>query len=139
MREMKAIVLLKGMRDMKLLGFGALAAICGAASAGQANAACRFSPFEFFPDRNDHVQIQVTTDSASVCGIAFREGPGYKFTSASFLKAPPHGVLAKTGFTKFTYIPFKGYHGSDSFAIKVCAIVQGRKGCSSLTYVVEVR
>jgi hypothetical protein len=94
-----------------------------------ARAACQFSPFSFFPDRNDQVQIQLT----------FKEGPGYKFTSASFLKAPPHGVLAKTGPTKFLYLPFTGYQGNDSYAIKICAIVQGRSGCSSLTYVVDVR
>ena len=71
--------------------------------------------------------------------MAFKEGPGYKFTSASFLKGPPHGVLAKTGATKFLYLPFTGYKGQDSYAIKVCAIVQGRSGCSSLTYVVDGR
>jgi hypothetical protein len=49
------------------------------------------------------------------------------------------GVLAKTGATKFLYLPFTGYKGRDSYAIKVCAIVQGRSGCSSLTYVVDVR
>ena len=128
----------KGMSDMRRRGFGAVAALCVGASGGPADAACQFSPFQFFPDRNDHVQIEVTTEAGSVCSMAFKEGPGYKFTSASFLKAPPHGVLAKTGFTSFTYIPFKGYHGRDSYAIKICAIVQGRKGCSSLVYVVEV-
>ena len=48
-------------------------------------------------------------------------------------------MLAKTGATKFLYLPFTGYKGHDSYAIKVCAIVQGRSGCSSLTYVVDVR
>ena len=104
-----------------------------------AQAACQFSPFSFFPDRNDQVQIQVTTESGQSCAMAFKQGPGYKFTSASFLKPPPHGVLAKTGATKFLYLPFKGYKGQDSYAIKICAIVQGRGGCSSLTYVVDVR
>ena len=104
-----------------------------------AQAACQFSPFSFFPDRNDQVQIQVTTDSGESCAMAFKEGPGFKFTSASFLKPPPHGVLAKTGATKFVYLPLTGYKGHDSYAIKVCAIVQGRGGCSSLTYVVDVR
>jgi hypothetical protein len=103
------------------------------------HAACHFSPFSFFPDRNDQVQIQVTTQAGQSCAMAFKEGPGYKFTSASFLKPPPHGVLAKTGATKFLYLPFKGYRGPDSYAIKICAIVQGRSGCSSLTYVVDVR
>lgn len=104
-----------------------------------AEAACYFSPYSFFPDRNDQVQIQVTTELGQSCAMAFKEGPGYKLTSASFLKGPPHGVLAKTGATKFLYLPFTGYKGHDSYAIKVCAIVQGRSGCSSLTYVVDVR
>jgi hypothetical protein len=71
--------------------------------------------------------------------MAFKEGPGYHFTGTSFLTPPPHGVLAKTGKTSFVYIPFKDYKGPDSYAIKICAIVQGRKGCSSLSYVVDVR
>src|SRR5271166_7185805 len=61
-----------------------------------AQAACQFSPYSFFPDRNDQTQIQVRTESGQSCTMAFKEGPGYKFTSASFLKLPPHGVLAKT-------------------------------------------
>lgn len=104
-----------------------------------AEAACYFSPYSFFPDRNDQVRIQVTTDSGQSSAMAFKEGPGYKFTSASFLKPPPHRVLAKTGATKFVYLPLTGYKGHDSYAIKVCAIVQGRSGCSSLTYVADVR
>jgi hypothetical protein len=104
-----------------------------------AQATCHFSPFSFFPDRNDQVQIQVTTESGQSCTMAFREGPGYKFTGASFLKAPPHGVLAKTGETKFLYLSFTGYKGEDSYAINICAIVRGRSGCSSLTYVVDIR
>ena len=71
--------------------------------------------------------------------MAFKEGPGFKFTGASFLQPPPHGVLAKTGATEFLYLPFDGYKGPDSYAIKICAIVQGRSGCSSLTYLVDVR
>jgi hypothetical protein len=104
-----------------------------------AGAACHFSPYSFFPDRNDQVQIQVTTETGQSCAMAFKEGPGYNFTSASFLKAPPHGVLAKTGATKFLYLPFTGYKGPDSYEIKICATVQGRSGCSSLIYVVDVR
>jgi len=104
-----------------------------------AQAACQFSPFSFFPDRNDRVQIQVTTESGQSCDMAFKEGPGFKFTGASFLKPPPHGVLAQTGATEFLYLPFEGYKGQDSYAIKICAIVQGRAGCSSLTYLVDVR
>jgi hypothetical protein len=54
--------------------------------------------------------------------MAFKEGPGYKFTNASFLKVPPHSVSAKASATKFLYMLFKGYKGQDSYAIKICAI-----------------
>ena len=104
-----------------------------------ARAACQFSPYSFFPDRSDHVQIKVTTQTGQSCAMAFKEDPGYHFTSASFLTLPPQGVLAKAGETSFLYLPFKDYKGPDSYAIKVCATVHGRKGCSSLTYVVDVQ
>ncbi|SED63551.1 hypothetical protein SAMN05444161_3635 [Rhizobiales bacterium GAS191] len=110
-----------------------------AAGSLPARAECQFSPFSFFPDRNDAVEIRVRTESGHSCAMAFKEGPGYRFTKASFQKPPPHGVLARTGPTKFLYLPFKGYRGEDSYAIKLCAIVQGRSGCSSLTYLVDVQ
>ncbi len=124
---------------MKLLRFAAIQAAVLFGGLLPAHADCRFSPFSFFPDRNDSVEIRATTDAGHGCAMAFKEGPGYRFTGASMVKGPPHGVLAKTGTTKFLYLPFKGYRGEDSYAIKVCAIVQGRSGCSLLTYVVEVR
>lgn len=103
-----------------------------------AHAECHFSPYNFFPDRNDHVTIAVTTDAGSRCAMGFKEGPGYKFTSASFEKAPPHGVLAQTGPTSFLYIPFDNYRGQDSFSLRICAIVAGKSGCSILTYKVDI-
>lgn len=103
-----------------------------------AHAACRFSPFSFFPDRNDTVAVRVETQAGQSCAMAFQPGPGYRFTGAAFLKGPPHGVLAKTGPTAFLYLPFDGYKGPDSYAIRLCAIVKGRRGCSLLTYEVTV-
>jgi hypothetical protein len=99
---------------------------------------CHFSPYTFFPDRNDHVSIAVTADAGSSCGMAFREGPGYKFTSADFAKAPPHGILSQTGPTAFVYRAFDNYRGLDSYAIKICAVVDGKSGCSVLTYNVQL-
>lgn len=116
-----------------------IAASLIAAGSIPARAACQFSPFSFFPDRNDQVEIHVTTETGQSCAMAFKEGPGFKFTGASFLKPPPHGVLAQTGATEFLYLPFESYKGPDSYAIKICATVQGRSGCSSLTYLVDVR
>jgi hypothetical protein len=77
--------------------------------------------------------------AGTFCTIAFQEGPGYKFSSASFSKAPPHGVLAKTGATSFAYRPFDGYRGPDSYSLRLCATVRGKNGCSTLTYRVGVR
>ena len=62
-----------------------------------ASAACQFSPFSFFPDRNDTVEIRVRTEPGQPCSMAFSEGPGYRFTKASFVKGPANGILAKTG------------------------------------------
>ncbi len=41
-----------------------------------AQAACYFSPYSFFPDRNDQVQIQVTTESGQSCAMAFLVSAG---------------------------------------------------------------
>jgi hypothetical protein len=115
----------------------ASASVLGLASA--AHAECHFSPYAFFPDHNDHVTVQVVTDAKSSCGMGFKAGPGYHFTSASFAKAPPHGVLAQTGPTAFLYKSFDHYRGHDSYAVKVCADVGARHGCSTLAYEVEVQ
>ena len=32
-----------------------------------------FSPFSFVPDRNDRLQIQVTTESGQSCTMAFKK------------------------------------------------------------------
>ena len=116
---------------------GGLALAMGLSSAAQAE--CHFSSFVFFPDRNDTVNISVVTDRHSFCAMAFKEGPGYHFTDASFGKAPPHGVLAKTGPTAFLYVSFKDYHGPDIYSIKMCADVGVKHGCSMLVYHVDVQ
>ena len=121
--------------------FGLLAtAICLAASLSfEARADCRFAPVSFFPERNDAVDIAVVADPSSYCAMKFQEGPGYRFTSASFGKAPPHGILAQTGPTSFVYRSFDGFHGADSYSLRICADVRGKSGCSTLTYHVEIR
>lgn len=126
------------MRILSLLTL-ASTSVLGLGLASAAHAACHFSPVAFFPERNDHVTVQVTTDPGSFCAMAFREGPGYRFTSAAFAKAPPHGVLAQTGPTAFLYRPFDHYRGHDVYAIEMCADVGNEHGCSTLTYEVEVQ
>ena len=104
-----------------------------------AHAECKFSPFAFFPDRNDAVVVHVTTDAASYCDNSFREGPGYAFTKVSVVKAPPHGIIATLGPNHFAYRPFPNYRGRDAYTIRACANVGPRKGCSTLHYAVTVQ
>jgi hypothetical protein len=113
--------------------------LCIALSTALARAECAFSPFSFFPDRNDTVHVQVATDNESYCDNSFREGPGYRFTNVSVTKAPRHGVIATLGPNHFAYHPFANYHGNDQYTIRACAIVGQRKGCSTLIYEVMVR
>lgn len=115
----------------------ALPLAVGAANAAQA--ACAFSPYSFFPDRNDRVQVSVETDAQSFCDNSFREGPGYHFTDVSLVKGPRHGLVATIGEHHFAYHAFANYQGPDAYVIRACATVGARKGCSTLTYEVTIR
>jgi len=109
-----------------------------AASQSGALAKCYFSPYTFFPDRNDHVRILVQTDAESFCDNSFREGPGYHFTSVTVASLPKHGIIATLGENHFAYHAFANYNGSDQYVIRACAVVGDRQGCSQLTYQVLV-
>ncbi len=109
-----------------------------ATSQSGALAKCSFSPYEFFPDRNDHVRIQVQTDVESFCDNSFREGPGYRFTSVTVAKLPKHGLIATIGANHLAYHAFPNYKGPDEYVIRACAVVGERQGCSKLTYQVVV-
>jgi len=104
-----------------------------------AMAGCSFSPYAFFPDRNDRVQVQVQTDAESFCDNSFREGPGYHFTSVKVATLPKHGLIATLGENHFAYHPLANYHGPDEYVIRACAIVGMRRGCSKLTYKIIVQ
>ena len=108
-------------------------------TATSAHATCAFSPFSFFPDRNDRVHVRVETDDKSFCDNSFREGPGYHFTDVSLAKAPPHGFVETLGPNHYAYHAFPNYQGRDQYTIRACAIVGERKGCSMLIYDVTVR
>jgi hypothetical protein len=118
----------------------AVAAAVGALFVTQygALAKCSFSPYAFFPDRNDHVRIQVQTDVESFCDNSFREGPGYHFTSVTVAQPPRHGLIATIGENHFAYHAFPKYNGPDEYVIRACAAVRDRQGCSKLTYQVVV-
>jgi hypothetical protein len=106
--------------------------------AGGAHAECKFSPFSFFPDRNDVVHVQVTAPPNSFCDNSFREGPGYSFTKVTVVKPPPHGLVATLGPNHYAYHALPGYTGGDQYMIRACAKVGARSGCSTLIYDVTV-
>jgi len=107
-------------------------------SATAAKAACAFQPYAFFPDRNDRVDVKVSSDGESFCDNSFREGPGYRFTDVSVTAAPKHGLVATLGPNHFAYHAFPNFKGADRYTIRACAIVGERKGCSTLIYQVTV-
>ena len=108
------------------------AAFLIAFSAVDARAECVFSPFEFFPDRNDVVHVAVESNGKGLCDISFREGPGYRFTDVRANRLPPHGIIATLGRNHYAYAPLPDFKGRDQFMFRACAIVGERKGCSTL-------
>jgi hypothetical protein len=116
-----------------------LAVLLTASGAIGARAECVFSPYEFFPDRNDVVHIAVASDGKGSCDLSFREGPGYRFTDVRPKVYPPHGIIATLGLNHFEYFPKPDFKGGDQFIVRACAIVGGRKGCSTLIYDVTIR
>jgi hypothetical protein len=73
------------MTKWKSMGF---AAFLIPFSAVDTRAECVFSPFEFFPDRNDVVHVAVESNGKGLCDISFREGPGYRFTDVRANRFP---------------------------------------------------
>ena len=104
-----------------------------------AHAACVYKPFDFHPEKNDGVVVDVIVDAGSSCTHNFGEGPGYKFTGISFEHEPDHGTLVKAGPTKFIYTPAKGFTGKDAYIFKICATKGALKGCSAVAFVPEVK
>jgi hypothetical protein len=124
------------MTNWKSMGFAAFLFAFGAVDA---SAECVFSPFEFFPDRNDVVHVAVESNGKGLCDISFREGPGYRFTDVRANRFPPHGIIAALSRNHYAYAPLPDFKGRDQFVVRACAIVGERKGCSTLIYDVTVR
>ena len=104
-----------------------------------ARAGCLYKPFDFHPEKNDGVVVDVIVDAGSSCTHNFGEGPGYKFTSISFEHKPDHGKLVKAGANRFIYTPDKGFTGKDAYMFKICATKGALKGCSAVAFVPEVK
>ena len=104
-----------------------------------AHAACVYRPFEFHPEKNDGVMVDVIVDAGSSCTHNFGGGQGYTFTGISFEHEPENGKLVKDGVNHFVYTPDKGFTGKDAYIFKICATKGAQKGCSTVAFVSQVK
>ncbi len=104
-----------------------------------ARAGCLYKPFDFHPEKNDGVVVDVIVDAGSSCTHNFGEGPGYKFTGISFMREPENGKLVKTGPNRFVYTPDQGFTGKDAYVFRICASKGAQKGCSTVGFVSQVK
>ena len=109
------------------------------ASPAAARAGCLYKTFDFHPEKNDGVVVDVIVDGGSSCTHNFGEGPGYTFTGISFLHEPEHGKVAKAGVNRFIYTPAKGFTGKDAYVFRICAKKGAQQGCSTVAFVSEVK
>ena len=119
----------------RLLALAALFVLHPAA----AQAGCLYKPFEFHPEKNDGVVVDVIVDAGSFCTHNFGEGQGYTFTGISFIHEPDNGTLVRAGANRFIYTPDKGFTGKDADVFKICATKGRQQGCSTVAFVSQVK
>ncbi len=106
--------------------------------ASPARADCKYPTFDFFPEKNGGLVVDMKVTDGAPCTHNFAEGPGYKFTSVGIDRMPEHGALKREGGNRFVYHPATGYTGKDFYGVKVCATKGGAKGCSTIYYVATI-
>ena len=104
-----------------------------------AHAGCLYKRFDFHPENNDGVVVDVIVDAGSSCTHNFAEGPGYKFTGISLAHEPERGKLVKAGPNRFIYTPDKGFTGKDAYVFRICATKGAKQGCSTVAFVAQVK
>jgi hypothetical protein len=104
----------------------------------RADAACTYPTFDFFPEKNGSVVVEMKVTDGTSCTHNFAEGPGYKFTSVGIGLPPEHGALKKEGKNRFVYRPAAGFKGNDAYMMQICATKGAAKGCSSIAYLATV-
>ena len=109
------------------------------AAAGAARAECNYPRFDFFPEKNGGVTVDMVAIAGTPCTHNFGEGPGYRFTSVDVSLRPEHGRVVKQGATRFVYTPKAGYMGKDAYMFRICARKGEQIGCSAIAFLVEIR
>jgi hypothetical protein len=115
-----------------------IAALLGL-SCGSASAGCLYKNFEFHPEKNDGVVVDVIVDAGSFCTHNFGRGEDYTFTGIDVVHAPENGKLVPAGHNRFIYTPDKGFKGKDAYIFRICATKGEGKGCSTVAFVSQVK
>ena len=104
-----------------------------------ARAGCLYKPFEFHPEKNDGVVVDVIVDAGSSCTHNFGRGSGYTFTGISFAHEPENVFFFNDWSNSVIYTPDKGFTGKDAYVFRICASKGGRQGCSTVGFVSQVK
>jgi hypothetical protein len=103
-----------------------------------AHAECTYPAYEFFPEKNGGMVVEMKVSDGASCTHNFAEGPGYKFTSVAIDRQPEHGSVKKDGVNHFVYRPSPGFKGRDFYGVKICATKGAAKGCVTIYYLATV-
>ena len=106
--------------------------------AASAHAECTYPAYEFFPEKNGGVVVDMKVTDGASCTHYFAEGPGYKFTSVTLDRQAEHGSVKKDGVNHFVYRPAAGFKGKDFYGVKICATKGAAKGCTTIYYVATI-
>ena len=106
--------------------------------ASPVRADCNYPNFDFSPEKNGGVVVDMKVTDGAPCTHNFTEGPGYRFTSVGIDRMPEQGSLKRVGGNRFVYRPAAGYTGEDFYGVKVCATKGGAKGRSTIYYVATI-
>jgi hypothetical protein len=115
---------------LRLIAIASMLAVSGAA-----HASCKIIPFRFNTN-GDTVSTRAVLSSGETCFHTLRNntGSGNIFTGLSVEQRPSHGTLT-LGSAAFQYHAQAGYHGADTYAVKIC--MQGARGRGCSVAVVE--
>lgn len=119
---------------MKFVLPASAAILCSAS----AHAECTYPRFEFHPEQNGGVVVDMKVTEGASCTHYFAEGPGYKFTSVTLDRQAEHGSVKKDGVNHFVYRPAPGFTGKDFYGVKICATKGAAKGCVVIYYVATI-
>jgi Bacterial Ig domain len=115
------------------------AAALAALLPGAAQAACTHQPYDFHPEKNDGVVVNVVAQAGESCVHDFTDPKGYTLRSITFERMPAHGKITEEGKDRWVYTPAKDYRGRDFYIFEVCGSKGAEKGCSALAFNVTVK